>query len=428
VNNVDNILQTSFLDDSACEQHVNIQYIKRKKRKRLEINIDSAVVEANMLLLPIATVGEIKEKDVGEVIVKWVDSNSIERGIKVAVGDGFTPINIFDIKVMYALFKIYSESMPILEYNVTDTQQYAIPIETAYTPTEIARRLKYKSFSKPILTKIQDSIKKLGSATVVSVSNGAIWDSKTKTHVVMSGEEGYHILSYKMYQYGATKDKDGNHITNVVPRLHHSKIKEINYVRFDDFFYQNMCNGYFKIIPFDLFVLIRLEVTLRIFSLLEGWFCSKKPFVYFKYETLYHRIPLPDTMATKYKNREIKKACEELIELKYIVRYKIKPNEGIFFIFDSESNDDAMLTYEQTYLGLDKYIELDEVVKALLGYGISEDNIENYVTNENLSYIQALLRYFDMGIRFDRIDKNPIGFLSKGLKGSYKIDKKYYNK
>jgi hypothetical protein len=68
VDYVENTIQTSFLDGLSEISSVDIIKHKRKKRKQLEINVDSALIELNLLLLPLAPVGR-ERLDVGSILV-----------------------------------------------------------------------------------------------------------------------------------------------------------------------------------------------------------------------------------------------------------------------------------------------------------------------------------------------------------------------
>jgi molybdate-binding protein len=103
----------------------------------------------------------------------------------------------------------------------------------------------------------------------------------------------------------------------------------------------------------------------------------------------------------------------------------MKPGEGICFVFDDSIAID-LDRMNDSYLGLDNYNDWDDVVDALIAYGVPDNIIEQYVNKSNLEYVKALLRSFDVAIRYDRIEKNATGFLIKGLKTAYNIPKKYY--
>lgn len=420
VNIVENALQTSFLDDSLCEQTTGVTYIKRKKRKQLEINVDGALVELNLLLLPLAPVGREKD-DVGTIIVKWTDSKGALRGIKVSMTDGYKMLTNFDIKVLTSLMKLYSEQNTIIPYDF-ENNKYDMPVEINYTIREISRRLRYSECGGTITKKIKDSIKKLANVTITSMYEGGLYDAEHKCYIKTTGEKGFHIIEeYDMYEVSKVENKED--------RIKARDVKSFNKVVINNFFYNSMCNGYCKIVPFDQLIGIKQDIAQRLFALLEGWFCNKKPFVYFNFTTLYSRIPLDNDTPIKEKNRSVKRACEELKKIGYIENFVVKPSKGVYFIFEGGIDYDNPDNMKDKYFGLDKYGGIKDVISALLEYGIEENEIDMYVKESNIEYHKALLRYFNIMLRYDKIKgDNPLGFLLEGLKGDYNIDPKYYNK
>lgn len=416
---MENCSQISIFNDLDCEQSVS-KTIKKKKRKPLEIKVEETIVELNLLILPLVPIG--KSLDVGEVVVKWFDSENNQHGIKISMPENINHLTIFDIKVLMTLLKIYSEYNTVITYNI-EKENYEMPMEIRFTKKMIVDRLKYKQCGGSITRKIDTSLDKLSSATISSMFNGGLYDVKSKKWITNSSIK-YHIFDIcETYNYRDVQEGEkrilGNHI------------KDTNRIIINRFFYDSLCSGYCRIINYDFLIKIKSDVAYRIYALLEGWFCDKRPFVYFKYETLYNRIPLPEIRTTSNKNRDIKNALEELVKLYYIDRYIIKKGKGVYIIFDSSINDDVILNYKDKFYGLDKYNSYSDVVNALLNYGISANDIDLYVKDttkeSNLEYIKALLRYFDVAMRYDRIDKNPVKYLLKGLQTTYDISQKYYS-
>jgi len=424
VDNVDNIQQTSFLQDVNCEQ---IVIKKTKRRKKIEINLDGMIMELNWLLLPLAPIG--KERDVGTIIVKWKDGKNKLRGIKISMTDGYNMLTRFDIKVLAALQKLYSEQNKVIEYNY-DKKEYNMPIEINYTISKISKILRYKSCGGSAGTKIKQSIRKLANCTITSLYTGGIYDANNKKYIE-SQEKGFHIIEeYDMYEY--------SELSEGKIRLSPRKIKEYNKVTINKFFLQNMKTGYFRIISLDMLMSLKQDVSQRLFTLFEGWYCDKKPYVYFNYTTLYERIPLnpisveEKPMPNKEKNRYIRNACKELIERKYMNGF-LSDKKGIYCIFeDIKGGENAYKEYikeaQKDYYGLNKYNEKEEIIATLLNVGFDENEVDTYVKQDRMEYIKALLRLFDIKLRHDSIRENIKGFLIRGMKPPYyNIDKKYFN-
>lgn len=422
---MDNVQQTSFLDDIACEQ---IVIKKTNRRKKIEINLDGMLMELNWLLLPLSPIG--KERDVGTIIVKWKDGQNKLRGIKISMTDGYNMLTRFDIKVLASLQKLYSEQNKIIEYSY-DKKEYDMPIEINYTISKISKILKYKSCGGSIVKKIKQSIRKLANCTITSLYTGGIYDANKKCYIE-NQEKAFHIIeNYDMYE----RIKLGDRKKRLAPK----KIKEYNKVIINNFFLQNMKTGYFRIISLDMLMSLKQDVSQRLFTLLEGWYCDKKPYVYFNYTTLYERIPLnpisieEKPMLNKEKNRYIKNACKELLEKGYINGF-VTTRKGIYFIFEKiKGGENAYKEYikkaQKDFYGISKFNEYKEIVNTLMNVGFDENEIDIYIKKDNIEYIKALLRLFDMKLRHDSLEKNAKGFLIKGLMPPYyNIDRKYYNR
>ncbi len=423
VDYVEKLSQVSFLDNSDCGQTVDT-LPKRSKRKQLEINVDGALIELNLLLLPLAPVGR-ERMDVGSIIVKWIDSNGSNRGIKVSMTDGYGMLSRFDINVLNALMKLYSEQNKIMTYDY-EKNKYNMPVEINYSIRALTNILKYKKHGGSSSERVQKSIRKLANCTITSLFEGGLYDSENKCYIKGVGEKGFHIIeTYEMYKTSNLAEND--------KRISPNDVKDFNKVIINNFFYKSMCNGYTKIIDFNQLLELKSDVAQRIFSLLEGWYCDKKPFVYFNYETLYARIPLnpitegEDPMPIKYRNRAIKKACKELQQNGYLANF-VAIRKGVYFIFDGEIDATNIDNFKPSFYGLNKYSDLNAIINTLSDYGIETLDIDTYVKQSELEYYGALLRYYDMMIRYDKIRDNPVGFLIAGLKEKYNIAEKYYKK
>lgn len=411
---MENYTQTSFFNDTKCEQNVDKSVIKVKKRKPIIVKLNEAIIELNLLLLPLALIGRTEISNNSSIVIEWRDSKNRRRGIKISMPDDLTMLTIFDIKVLIALFKINSEKEEVIRYNLSKNK-YEIPIEINFTKIEISKRLGYRTCAGTITRKIDDALEKLTGAYISSIFDGGLYDIENKRYIT-NGKVRYHILElYQTYNY-----KD----INEEKRVAAGKIKDMNKAIVNRFFYDNMCNGYLKSIDFDLLIRIKRDVGVRLYCILEGWFCNKNPFVFFKYETLYARIPLPEDRRTANKNRDIRMACDELVELKYLQKY-FTDKKGVYFVYDGSLTYDDIINYRQKVYGLNKYNTLQEIISALVDYNIDGNMIDQYVREDNKEDIAAAIRYYEIYKRYDRIKENDVGFLADAIRGKYKIDKKY---
>lgn len=419
VDNVDNVenvenSQLSLFNDVSTDTGLTVK--KRKKRKSLNIPLDRAIVELNLLTLPLSLLGKKKLDDAGEVVVTWHDSDGIERGIRILGSDTYGVLTYFDIKVLIGLFKLYSEQNPKIEYD-SKSETYFMNNKINYTFSDLARAMNYTTGGKN-LKKLQDSIRRISSVKLINIGEGAIYDVNSKKYIKAKAEKSYNILNHEMCRYEMF-DADEKRPSPV-------QIRENNFVIIDDFFFNSLCKGYGKIINYDLFLSIKSDVTCRVYSLLEGWGGKKSIDMFRYYETFYNLIPLDKSLSVSVKNRYIRDSAEELIKLGYIQGYEIEERDkgkGIRFIFDYVEYD----AQKKDVYFLEKYNTREEVIIALKDNGIPDDKIEIALATKDFEYIKALLRYFDIMVKHDNIKKSPKNFLNKGLSEVYEISSKYYN-
>jgi hypothetical protein len=422
VESVDNN-QLSLFDEKTTNQGLTVK--KKKKRQTLNIPINRAIVEINLFTLPLGVLGktiktengEIKPKDAGEIIVSWNDSDGVERGIRILGSDTYGVLTYFDVKVLIGLFKLYSEQNAVIQYDFK-TETYGVTNKINFTFSELARAMKYTTAGKN-LKKLQDSIRRISAIKLMNVGDGAIYDPTKKMYIKAKAEKSYNILDHEMCRYEMFDENE--------KRPNATEIRENNFVIIDEFFFNSLCKGYGKIIEYDLYLSLKSDITCRVYSLLEGW-CGKKKIDMFRYyDTFYNLIPLDKNSSVSVKNRYIRDAADELKEVGYIQGYEIEDREngrGIRFIFNySEYEAQNIDIY-----GLEKYKTEEEVIIVLRDNGISNEKIEQSLRIKEFEYIKALLRYYDVQMKYDKITKNPKRFLEKGLETPYNIDQKYYNK
>lgn len=417
MNNVENVdsTQLSLFGEESSNAGVTIK--KRKKRKLLNIPINRAIVELNLFTLPLSLLGKNKTDDAGEVVVTWQDSDGVDRGIRILGSDTYGVLTYFDIKVLIGLFKLYSEQNSVIPYDFK-TETYSMTNKINFTFSELARAMKYTTAGLN-LKKLQDSIRRISAVKLMNVGDGGIYDATKKIYIKAKAEKSYNILDHEMCRYEMFDEKE--------KRPNASEIKENNYVIIDEFFFNSLCRGYGKIIDYDLYLSLKSDITCRVYSLLEGWGGKKKIDMFRYYETLCNLIPLDKKIETGVKNRYIRNAAEELKKVGYIQGYEIEDREngrGIRFIFDYLEYDDSKYDVYK----LEKYNTREDVVIALRDNGISDEKVQSSLLIKDFEYVKALLRYFDIMMKYDKITKSPKRWLEKGLEGVYDIEEKYFNK
>lgn len=415
---MDKYSQSSFFTDLEPVDNSQITNIKRKpKQKRKVIKIDNtrSLIEGNMMSSPLFIVDR-KRGETGTLDIEWVDSNGVHRNMTLIASNESDLPNAKDFSVLVGILKLYSEQNPEIYYNYNE-QLYDMPVRVNFTYSDIARVLGYKSCGGSVIKQIQTALRNLAMVSIRS--EGGLYDPVTKQYIE-SREAVFKLIEYDIYKYSDVKEGE--------KRLDAKSMRERNYVEISSFFYNSMRHGNFKIYNYDIYRKLKRDISKQVFFIIDKWRGNKTktPFVYYKYSTLYSRMALNEGLSENTKNMYIRRAADDLKEAGYIADYDIKPGEGIVFKFDN-SVDVDLNNMNNSYLGLDNYNNFDDVVETLGEYGVPKDIIDDYVNQFNIEYVKALLRYFDVAIRYDRIEENATGFLVKGLKTPYNIPNKYYN-
>lgn len=386
---------------------------KKKKRKKITIDIGESLMEGNFMEIPFAVMNR-KADDIGTLEIKWVDSNNVARNLKVVASNESNLPTAKDMNVLVGLFKLYSEQNSVIEINGQQRICNTLPIRIHFTFAELTRTLGYKTIGGSVIKQLQKSIETLSLTSLIS-ENG-LYDASTRTYV-NDTKKIYKILEMQIYTYKDNKDKK---------RLSPEEIKQNNFVEISPFFYNSMLSGNFGIFNYNLWRTFKRDISKKLYLILNKWDNDKRPFVFYEYKSLYSMIPLDDeSVDVSTKNRYIRRSAQDMKECGYIKDYKAVPNKGVFFIFD-DSIDIDFKNMEDNYCVLDDYKNNDEVLYTLADYGVPDEIIKQYVKNETIHYAEALLRYFDTAMRYNRIKKNPTGFLIQGLREPYNIPEKYY--
>lgn len=416
VEDVNKYEQMTLIDDKNEDASISTSFKKKKRRQKITIELDDVLVGLHFLSIPFALIGRQNSDDIGTLEVRWTDSKGGKHGLDIIGSNEYGLPTSFDRDVLIALFKIYSEENNLIEYNYKD-KKYEMPIVIKFTYSELARIMGLSVCGKNV-KRLQQSIRRLATITMANKYEGGIYDPTTKSYIT-NAEKSYKMLDYEMYQYSKLKKNE--------KRLNAASIKENNYVTIDQFFYKSMCNGYFRIINYSDYKGLKLNISKRIYLLLESWGGRKTGVSKFHYyNTLYDWIPLSSEQSIALKNRYIRDAAEELKQIGYIQEYEVEEREkgkGINFIYDySEYIVDKSDPYN-----LEKYKATEDVVIALSEIGFNQSDIEMFLKKRDISYIKALLRLYDVNKKHEQIKKSPKGWIIQGIYEPYDIDKKYYD-
>lgn len=346
--------------------------------KIIKIRSNESIGESNLMVLPFISMSKTK---VDILEREWI-SNGVTRKLTVKGSADLGCPTIDDLDVLLALFRILLKNNNYTyEYN-TVTKKVNLPRIINFTYGELAKELGYKYYGGTVKRKLEKSIKTLVETTMYS--NMAVRDAEVGEYIIdLEGEKSLRILfNYKSYSYKARKRKGE-------PIEHHTKIKEQQSVEIDDFLFKSVQNNYFKIYNYVQYTKLKKGISKKLYLLLNQW--SKGTEKYLKYQTLYDYLALDVEKGNSYNNREIKKALDELEEIRFIQGYE-RSAEGINLIFNRHKLN------EERYL--QRYNSDEEVIQRLRDIGFTLDELTNYYRLDNMDYVQAMLRYID-----ERLDK-----------------------
>lgn len=416
--------QISMFNSMTEKELAKALVLEQKGKKNIFLQDETFIYEGNWIELPIFSLSNKFSSNTKEVIREWTDSKNIKRGIKIRQGlqeYGLPTIN--DSDTLVSIFKVNAKDNPNILFN-DPLSTYIMDNKIYFTKREVAKELGYNSYGGSADKRIVDSIKTLYGTFLMSLHAGAFYDPKYNEYIIETRDKGFRIVDdYDFYKRAVVKK--GKTLDEIV-----SQYKEQNWIKINDFFYNSLKNGYFKILNHEVYKQLRSGPAKRIFMLAEKWRVSRRHYQFFTYDMLYQRIPLENSLQTKTKNKYIREAGEELLNSNYIKGcIPDQKRKGIYLIFKDDLTIDEIEQNEMyLFYRLDKYNSDEEILKALYENDITEEEIRTYVESNNKEYIKALLRYTDIYVKYNKITEgNPKGFILKGLKKPYDIDKKYFN-
>lgn len=370
----------------------------------ISIKSSQSFNESNLMTLPFIS---LKREKVYEIERKW-ERNGKEVGLKVVGTKQHGCPTIYELDVLMGLLKILAKNMDnkIVVSNTNNVMKVTnMPKVINFTYKKLAKEMGLKGWGKSTKQRLEKSIKCLNECTIYSTL--AIRDNQLGEYIVdFNGLESSRILkNYKSYNVNNFRlmNKD---------LLDPTKVEEYQSVEIDDFFFHNMCNNYFKLYDYDKYKKLTKSIAKKLLLILTQWSHGFEKYI--NYTTLYDYIGIEvtDKKSEYYYKREIKKALDELVEIKFINHYDLT-SDGVNFVFNATRKIKAR--------NLDKYTTDIEVVARLRELGVEYEDINKYVTEDTMQYIAGLLRYVDYRISMGNVD-NPRKFIYGGLSfGSYDI-------
>lgn len=395
---MDNFSETKENSDSTELESVDNLY------KEVFLSKSQGINESNLMVLPLFSV-----KRHPEIIIEreWVRDGT-EVGLKVVGGQYGCP-NMYDLDVLLALFRIMLKNQGN-RYLLSSDNKVELPEKIHFTFRQLAKEMGINSFGTSTKTRILKSLYTLTEATVYS--KFSFKDSSRGDYVdEFKGMKACHIISnFSSFSLQRLKRESPN-ATIYSPK----KMLDSQYVQLDKFFYENLCGNYFKIYDSDKYKKLKSNIAKKLFLILTQW--SKGYEKFLTMQTLYDYIGLKvdDNKTRFYYNKEIKKALNQLKDVKFIEDYEFTVNEGVLLIYNKRQRD--------LKLGLTKYTTSSEVVARLREIGVDYDEILQFCNSNTLDYISALLRYIDDKIALNQV-KDVFKFTVAGLPyNKYNVEK-----
>lgn len=368
-----------------------------KEIETISLKSNQSINESNLMVIPFISMNKTKVKILER---SWV-SNGITRSIKVVGSAEHGCPTIAELDVLLGLFRILIKNVGFqYEYN-RSTGRVNLPKVINFTYQELANELGYKIYGGALKKKLESSVKCLIETTIYS--NFALRDAEAGDYIIdYNEEESFRIIGgYRSYSYSRMKKK-GEKIGNA------KQIKDQQSIEISDFFFNSICNNYFKIYNYSNYIVLTKGLSKKLYLLLNQWSHGYEK--YLTYHVLYDMLSLDVQESKKeyYYNRMIKDALEELKEIGFIQNYEVKKTEGIVLIFNENKRNQAKF--------LDKYNTQEEIITRLQCIGLSIDEWTKYYRMDNEEYVKGLLRYIDYRVTVKNNIKDVLNFTKDGLK------------
>jgi hypothetical protein len=374
---------------SMKEQEEDIKFIKLKSYEGIN--------ESNLMTIPFVSFSKAKVKTIERT---WVRSNGDEVGIKVVGGEHGCP-TMSEMDVLLALLRIMiRDNGNGYTYNKSQ-KQVSLNKVINFTYSELAKELGYAKFGGQQKRTLEKSMKILVETTIYS--NFAIRDIEQGEYIAdFKGEESCNILThYKSYSMARRKRAKQNFAD-------HKEVRECTSVEIDDFFFNNMCNNYFKIYDFKKYMSLNDDISKKLFLILSHWSHGYQKFI--SYRVLYDYIGLDVPTADKayYYNRKLRASAEKFKAIGFINDFELRQGEGINFIFNLVKLNRSKFK--------DRYLTIEDIYTRLRELGFSLDEFNIYVRLDNEPYVSALLRYIDDKTAQDHTIHDLKAYVEEGLK------------
>jgi hypothetical protein len=378
----------------------NLQVKKTARVFKYNAGID-AIAEGNTIQIPF--IAEYKGDRLTALEYIWYTKTTnglLKRGIYVSGHGEYGVPTTKEHDVLIALQRIFLNKKTV--NGVCELETENLPdgyLDIEFSIYELAKEIGYGSPNNDIRDNIKKSIEILVSTTIKSLYEGGIYDVRNKQYIVNAESMFHYIEASEGY---SIKDEDGNVITDITK------------IRLSRFFYDQIVNDYKLYYNQKTINKTKNSSARKLYQMALQW-KGNNDFAFANLETLIERMPMKESKP-KYQKQFIKKLLD-ILDKKGMckITYDKENPDKVYFIFN---NTDKLLA--------NKYNTFREIKEGFKNLGFSEEETDVYLDVENIKYIQALLRYMDIQLRYGKIEKPQKYFLSY-LKEKYPIDEKYYN-
>ncbi|MEG2289663.1 MAG: hypothetical protein RSC24_06815 [Clostridium sp.] len=399
---MDNMDEVSNINDLDVDNSLDIK--NEDQISFFKVKDHQSINESNLMTLPFIW---LKRKKINVFSREWKKSNGELVSLKVVGGEDGVP-QIAELDVLLALFRIHLKNNKNGFYRNKKTKKSEIPQRIHFTYLGLANELGYKQMGGALKKKLEKSIKKLNETTIYN--SFAIMDAEKKEYVAtFKGEKSCRILkNYTSYEKKIHLREEGK-------LLNPQDILDYQYIEIDDFFFNNMCNDYFKVYDYEKYKLLKKNVSKKLFLILSTW--SKSASKYLSYQVIFDYVGL-DVMDTKEKYfqvSQVKKAMDEYVSIGYIDGYNERKGEGIEIIYNKRKLD--------TSLFKTLYLTESECVSQLRAYDIQYEEMNDIINKNGLEYVASLLRSMKYRIEQGDTISNKRRYVIKAIeKGDYNLN------
>lgn len=391
----------------SVDNQVEVSNSEKQEANTKKIAIKEIVVkphqglnESNLMTLPFIS---LKRKKVPKLNRKWIKDNK-EVGLKVVGGENGCP-TMYDLDVLLALFRLMLKNMDN-KYELKDNKvEFSKKINFTYR--KLAKEAGMTNYGSAIKNRLEKSIKTLNETTIYSTF--AFRDQEQgKSIKTFKGESSCRILTnYKYYSIEERKFND--------EKLACAKtIEEETSIEIDDFFFNNICNNYFKLYDHDKYIRLKSNIAKKLLLILTQWSHGAVKVLTMQTVYDYIGIDIDNKSDQNYYNNEIRKALKELKMIGFVQDYEFNTGINIRFIFN--------VTVLNSSRFMDRYTTDNEVVGRLYEIGITFEEITRFCRMDTMDYVSALLRYVDFRCELGLVE-DVKKFTGKGLPyGRYQVD------